>query len=875
MQIRSLRSKVNLSIFITAVVIALVFGAILYPFERDRYKTEIKQIGLLLESVLQQRMEDLANELYADQRRALIASLEEICRVDGMVAASIYLPDGRHYASTKDSLARHMESAGWDGLDMGDSMSTTSFENRKLLVLSKAVKVIGTEVGKVRLYYDLSDLEDEILFSSLFFIILLTTVIVVMVLILNILLSHLVLEPISALQEAIGRVEAGKLGETVHLMSDDEIGQVGDAFNAMSVRLASSQTALKETEQMYRSIFENAVEGIFQSSAEEGRFLTLNRSMARILGYDSPEDMLSKVQGIAGELYVNPEDQLEFHRALRRDGHVIGFETRMLRKDQSAVWVSLSARCVRDETGEVVYYEGSLTDMSERRERVRAERDREAAQAASKAKSEFLANMSHEIRTPMNAVLGFTELLTTMVTDPLQRSYLESIDSSSRCLMALISDILDLSKIEAGRMELRLESVNLRSLALEIGRVFTAQMHKKGIDFIVNLDPSLPDGLMLDGVRLRQVLLNLVGNALKFTDSGSITLSAEGDVAKTHPERFHLKITVEDTGIGIRPEDHDVIFESFAQLHGSGSRSAGGTGLGLTISKSLVEMMGGSLSVRSVPGKGSLFEIHLPGVALAVGNDTTPVAERLTLGKPALRKATVLVADDLPVNRDLIKGFVKGQDIAIVEAEDGRSAVQMARACRPDLILMDLRMPVMDGYAAMDLLRSDPATRSIPLVALTALGMKEERDRIQAAGFDGFLIRPFERSSFYDTLFHFIGEDSKPDGEDLKGSWCGSPADLVPSDFPERVEILLERLRGDLTTEWLAAKNRQHMPDIEAFARQVKDLGDHSSVRSLSAYGEDLLFHVSVFDVDGIMTLLEYYPELVARIEESGRSHHG
>jgi len=872
MKSRSLRSKVNKAILLTSALIALLFGAILYPFESDRYNTHLKNAHLLVDSVLHQRMEDLANELYADQRRALQASLAQICKVEGIKAVAVYLPDGQHYASTDENLAREIPRIDPQDTELGKAFESVSRQNRSFAVFSYPIEVIGMKVGYARVYYDLSVLRRSILLSVAFFITLLLTMILVMSVLLNTLLSHLVLQPIAALQHVIRRVDEGQLGETVSMSSRDEIGELGDAFNAMSVKLASSQSALKETEGLYRSIFENASEGIFRSTAEEGRFLTVNPSMARILGYDSPEDILSKVENIADALYVNPEDRMKFESSLAKDGRVIGFETQLFRKDGSPVWVSISARSILDESGDVGCYEGSLIDMTERREKESAKQESAAAQAASKAKSEFLANMSHEIRTPMNAILGFTDLLDPLITDPMQRSYLESVKVSGKGLMALISDILDLSKIEAGKMEIRREPVSIRALAEEMRSVFSCQMSQKGVELVTEIDRSLPDGLMLDGTRLRQVLLNLLGNALKFTDSGGITLSMAPAVHRAaEAEHLDLVITVEDTGIGIDPDAHETIFESFAQAKGNGSHTPSGTGLGLSICKQLIEMMGGSIRVGSLPGLGSRFEISLRDIPVVMDYEGVQRIEKPVDDDWTRDGAKLIVADDLQVNRELIREMLRGRKVEIIEAENGRAAVELAKSSLPDLVLMDIKMPVMNGYEAIEELRRDTTTRSIPVVALTAMGMREERERILSAGFDSLLIRPFERTEFYAIVSRLVGKHPDRSRKESETA-LGERAHALPAGLPiARYRALLDNLRHDLMSEWEAAKQKQHIPDIESFAAHVQDLGVQTSMGCLSRYGEELRFHVDGFDIDKITAALENYPRLVNEIEALGK----
>lgn len=875
MKSRNLRSKISRAILFTSAVIAFLFGAILYPFEVDRYRAQINGARLLVDSVLNQRMEDLANELYADQRRALQASLAEICSVEGIEAASVYLPDGRHYASTDKRAIAAMDGRTFEAAETMLPLTTLSYDGRVVAVFSKPIEVIGTKIGEARIFYDLSALRKGIVLSAAFFITLLFSVILVLFLLLNVLLSHLVIKPVSALHNAIRKIDEGRLGETVQISSDDEIGRAARAFNTMSTKLARSQSALKEAEAMYRSIFENAREGIFRCTAGEGRFLAVNPAMARILGYESAEELLAGVESIRGNLHADPMDHARFEEILRRDGQVVDFETRLVRKDQSPVWVSISARRCRDASGDLSYDEGSLIDMTERREKEQAKRESEAAQAANKAKSEFLASMSHEIRTPMNAILGFTDLLGPLLTDPLHKSYVEAIRVSGKGLMTLINDILDLSKIEAGKMELKLAPVNLGLLVLEVYRIFENQAALKGIRFVTQVSPELPDSLLLDEARLRQVLINLIGNAVKSTECGEVRLEINLLERSQGADRVDLLLAVQDTGGGIDPDARQSIFESFSQAPCPARPDAhGGTGLGLAVSKRLTEMMGGTISVESTPGQGSKFEIILRDVSVGQSLESLPTSPRSSGSSendPGWTGSKLLVADDLRLNRRLIIEMLRGMDITVIEAENGKAAVELARSQLPDLILMDITMPVMDGYAAIRELRKDPQTREIPVVAITSMAMGEDSGRLQSAGFDGLLFRPLERSQFVAELRRFAGRDPAPDRDDAppdpQRRACFTMRTLAENEYT----LLLDTLQNGLMADWRSVKQRRNISDIESFASRIVDLGTRYAVDGLKNFGDELLFHARQFDIDNILAALENYPIMVSEFERLGK----
>ncbi len=426
-------------------------------------------------------------------------------------------------------------------------------------------------------------------------------------------------------------------------------------------------------------------------------------------------------------------------------GKPYAFELELITAKGRNIWVASNGMAVFED-GVPVRIVGAFQDVTERR-RVADELRcaKEAAEAASRAKSAFLATMSHEIRTPMNGVLGYASLLQETSLDPVQREYLAVIERSGQSLLRIIDDILDYAKIEAGQLQLERIELDPRQLVAEAVQLLEPKAAEKGLRLSVNCEQVVPGWLMGDPWRLQQILVNLLGNAVKFTAAGGVEVDMSWRVGQ-------LRVAVRDSGIGIPIEQQELLFREFSQADSSTSRRFGGTGLGLAISQRLVESMGGTIGVDSEPGRGATFWFEVPLLVAAGGDELEPIADDDAAAgdqrsAPPMARTKVLLVEDNAVNRHLAMKFLNGLACDVEVAENGIEAVEKARSGEFGLILMDCLMPEMDGYEATRLIRQQQAAtqRRVPIVALTANALTSDRQECFAAGMDDYLAKPFRK----------------------------------------------------------------------------------------------------------------------------------
>ncbi|HEX4130342.1 MAG TPA: response regulator [Pirellulales bacterium] len=543
---------------------------------------------------------------------------------------------------------------------------------------------------------------------------------------------------------------------------------------------------LRRAESKYRGIFENAVEGIFQTTPD-GQYLSANPSLARMYGYDSPHELIAAIGDIERQLYVEVDRRDDFARLIQQHGAVSRFESRIYRKDRSIIWISENARAVRDDRSKLEYYEGTVVDISDRKASEELHRDKLAAEAANRAKSQFLANMSHELRTPLNGVVGMLDLLETTSLAPQQRRYSSIARSSADLLLSVINQILDFSKIEAGKLELEVGDFDLRLLIEEALDMMAPRAEQKGLELVLNMPPEVPSVLCGDAHRMRQVIVNLLGNAVKFTERGQVQVRVT--LEEDSPRRAVIYLAIEDTGIGIPSDRRDRLFQSFSQVDASTTRQFGGTGLGLAISKQLVELMGGTIDVESEPNRGSIFWFR---VALQKGKKT-PVVE---CGAPQdLAGLRILVVDDNQTNREIVFRQLSAWQFRVETADDGVAALELLRATagsprRFDLALVDGHMPRMDGFELIRHIRGDDRLRGVPVVMFTSLSAPRDASEVAQLQLAGHLNKPVRQSQLLAAIVKAASDVKARPAESSGPAAIATERAIVPSN-PSRARVLL------------------------------------------------------------------------------------
>ncbi len=635
-----------------------------------------------------------------------------------------------------------------------------------------AASIPGEQLGTIT-FVDLRPARAELtasILSSLFRRIV-TTIILMGALF--VLLHRAVIGPIERLASAIRGSGRGRYDPP----ADIPKGELSDLSQLFAQVFGRLQYSLRDNEQL--ALVANGTDSGVLIADRAGRILWVNASYLRMTGFDRselegrfPHDVLTRFGGI-GAMKILAESAA--------DGEARTVETISLTRQGTQYWASIEARPIRDTRGAIRNYILVETDISQRKQTeiklkrsqlelqdrvidlqhtsIQLEQERaklartaydlslakEAAENANRAKSAFLATMSHELRTPMNGVIGMADLLLAGELTPQQRDRISTIRESGEGLLTILNDILDLSKLEAGRVELEPEPTSPRAILETVVEVMRANAADKGLVLTKEIGADVPPSVTSDPTRLRQILFNLVGNAIKFTPKGEVNVSLTSRPLP-EPGRIELTFIVRDTGIGIPQAMIPRLFTRFQQADSSISRTYGGTGLGLAITRELTTLMNGTVDVESTEGEGSTFTLRLPvAIASEAAPDHHAPVETLAIPSVPERPLDVLLAEDQPVNQKLMSAVMERLGHRLTIAENGVEAIRKLREGRYDIVLMDIQMPLMDGIQTTKVIRAcDEPWHAIPIVALTAHAMEGHSDTYLAAGMNGFVSKPFK-----------------------------------------------------------------------------------------------------------------------------------
>ncbi len=670
------------------------------------------------------------------------------------------------------------------GIRVIDTYGEILFEHRKLdgnppVRRSESISYNGERIGRVEILLTAGRITEgnrRMLWTTIGILLL---VLICLLVLTGVYTRFLLKKPLIRLGDIVTRYAGGDYRPAGDDIPYAEFRPLVSVLEKMGNTITTQVAELKAAEEKYRGIFENAVVGIYQEHPG-GWFLSLNPTMARMLGYPSPDQALVDIRNTRTQLYVRPEDRDRFIKVCERLGRFTDMETRWRRKDGSVIWVSLSGRKVADDAGAPLFCEGIAEDVTEKKqfeEELRRyqthledlvdQRTRELtaakeeAEKANTAKSAFLANMSHEIRTPMNAIIGMTNLAMSQELPPKARSYVKTLQNSTTHLLELINNILDFSKIEAGKLALETRDFSVQEIMDSLSGMFAAQIAGSEIELIFGIDSDVPPVVSGDPLRLRQVLINLVNNAVKFTKRGRIDVRAF--TSDPPLQGIMLGFSVKDTGVGISPEDRPKLFGSFSQADNSTTRRYGGTGLGLAISRHLAQLMGGDLWLEASDAPGAHFSFTArfdfassPPIAPTASIRDEDRESQVQQSAAELVDASLLLVEDNRINQEVARGLLEQLGCRVTVAEDGEAAVAAVRAKTFDAVLMDVQMPVMDGYEAARRIRADGKRNAMPIIAITAHAFAGDREKCLDAGMNDYIAKPIDPDDLKTTLCRWI-----------------------------------------------------------------------------------------------------------------------
>ncbi len=623
-----------------------------------------------------------------------------------------------------------------------------------------------------------------------------------------------------------------------------------------------------KSEQRLSLLLNSTAEGIYGID-DKGKCTFANRACVILLGFDSPDDLIGEeMHSLIHHSNENGEatgiESCKIFKAAQKGERSHCDSEVFWRRDGTSFPVEYWSYPV-DEDGVVSGAVVTFFDVTERLQaNKRLVEAMERAELANRQKTRFLANMSHEIRTPMNAILGFSELMEGVVVTPKAKEYLSIIRGSGESLLDLINDLLDLSKIEAGRIEIFNEPADFAKTIGSIVAMMSLPAREKGIALSYTIDPSVPRYLEMDSLRLRQIVLNLLSNAVKFTDEGDVTVECTSAPNQKEEGFVSIKIVVTDSGAGIPEGELKKIFKPFHQVQEQESHVAVGTGLGLSITERLVKLMGGKIKVVSKVGEGSVFTVTIPSLKITT-SEVEPVYDahwgerNLDLIQPSL----ILVADDNAVNRDFMVELFGSTHHRLLVAEDGAEAIELIKKEKPDLVLMDIRMPGIDGREALGILRKTPEVGMIPVLAVTASSLLNKEKKLREE-FDGYLRKPFTKAQLFRALAHHLPV-ILPEGEEDDTEASAEPIYDCSEVGGDRVSLAAE-LNELMETSWPKVSATLSINSVGEFSRNISRLGEKFQCPGLAAYAGELSKSAESFQLTQMEKLMASFPGVVESV---------
>lgn len=837
-------------------------------------------LSKLSHSLLEEKIET-ATALFSEMAKApmvvydlatLDNQAQSFVKLKNIAAVKVLDKDGR--------MLSHVSSNAYSGFESLGSISGNIVENgRTFRLVSAPIKIDNEQIGEAKILFEITEslkiIDDN---RNLTFLLILIEITISSVI--AYVIGHKLTNALNELTQYAAQIaqdehqngtdkkkngdEIAVLSETLHLMQK-RITERSKRLNEAVLKLKEDIVQRNELE--HKLIFEKSINKTLVESANaiiaimnrDGVMININPYGERFTGY-TQQEIASEPYFWARFLPPHMQDKVVGIIKNAADGNITkSFQNSWISKEGHERMFEWSNALVLDENAQMQYVTTIGIDITEQKARqLELEKAKEAAEAAAKAKADFLANMSHEIRTPLNGIIGLTELVLKTDLDPKQRDFLEKSNHSSHALLDVINDILDYSKIEAGKFNLENKPFELNGVLNNIMSLFEFQAVQKGI--AITLENHLDESIMIgDALRLTQILTNLVGNAVKFTEAGSIVIHVMA--IDEDQDSMHLQFSVKDTGIGMNEEAQKNLFQEFSQADSSITRKFGGSGLGLAISKQLVHMMGGEIWVQSQEGLGSTF-VFTTVFGKTGSDEFQETSEKSPVSQEkldAIKGARILLAEDNAINQIVVVELLENLEMVVDIAENGKEAVELARTILYDLILMDLQMPVMDGFEAAKEIRAIYEYKEVPIVALSAAVMQKDKELTSAAGMNAHLSKPIDYDALINTLIH----------------WIRPLRAVVKSEAEEKKEAVFAAVEGEIEGIDLQALSNLVGHNPEKIKRYLSYFCDEfemiESMLDLSSERNDEFQHVvhTLKGTGGNLSMFKVH-ELASAIEASG-----